>query len=250
VGLHQPLASPCSGALSGLRTRRPSSQSHRRRTSGRGLRRLSSPVGAVRRLRSCRGSFQPSRRSSSPVPLPYPLQRSSLAPGDTATAVRLLETSLSEPLPPGGAVEWNIAHPRAPDRLLFAQILAARGDHRRAIAVADVFDSPSPSVFLIYLPASLKLRADAAAALGDRSLAEALQSRLAALRSSSVASSGQRSSGVAGLRQTKAADSGAHFAAGRARAHFVLALSASVDRHLEVEVVHAPSGVARDCGSC
>jgi tetratricopeptide (TPR) repeat protein len=112
-----------------------------------------------------------------------------LASGDTATAFRLLEGLLREPLPPGGAIEWDVALPRAPDRLAFARLLAARKDYQRAIAVADVFDSPGSSVYLLYVPASLRLRADAAAALGDRPLADSYKARLDALRgSSSVAS--------------------------------------------------------------
>jgi serine/threonine-protein kinase len=112
-----------------------------------------------------------------------------LVSGDTATAFRLLEALLREPLPPGELIEWNIALPRAPDRLLFARLLAGRQDYRRAIAVADVFDSPGSSINLLYVPASLRLRADAAAALGDRSLADIYQARLDAFRgSSSVAS--------------------------------------------------------------
>lgn len=107
-----------------------------------------------------------------------------LAAGDTAAAVRSLETLLREPLPPNEPITWDIALPRAPDRLALARLLAARGEYRRAIDVADVFDSPAPSVYLLYVPASLELRAQAAAALGDQPLAAGYRSRLSAIRGS------------------------------------------------------------------
>jgi serine/threonine-protein kinase len=111
--------------------------------------------------------------------------QATLASGDTARAFRLIEELLREPVPPGGSIEWNIALPRAPDRMLFARLLSARKDYRRAIGVADVFDAPGSSILLLYVPASLRLRADAAAALGERSLANSYQARLDALRGSS-----------------------------------------------------------------
>jgi eukaryotic-like serine/threonine-protein kinase len=107
-----------------------------------------------------------------------------LARADTADAFAQFEAVLREPVPSDDRISWNIALPRAPDRLLFARLLAARREYRRAIAVADVFDSPSPAVYLLYVPASLRLRADAAAALGDRSLADAYRARLVALTGS------------------------------------------------------------------
>jgi tRNA A-37 threonylcarbamoyl transferase component Bud32/tetratricopeptide (TPR) repeat protein len=109
-----------------------------------------------------------------------------LVTGDTTTAFRLLEALLEEAVPGGEEIYWNIALPRGLDRLAFARLLSARGDYRRTIAVADVFDSPAPSVYLLYLPESLRVRADAAAALGERSLAESYQARLTAFRGSST----------------------------------------------------------------
>lgn len=64
------------------------------------------------------------------------------------------------------------------ERLEYARLLMARGQYERAIDVANVFDSPWPVVHLLYLRPSLTLRAEAAAALGDRPLEESFRSRL------------------------------------------------------------------------
>lgn len=109
-----------------------------------------------------------------------------LAAADTVTALGLLDSLLRTPVPGNEETQWNIALPRGLDRLAFARVLFARGDYRQALEVAAVFDSPAPSVYLLYLPASLRLRADAAAALGDRPLASSFQARLDALRTSTT----------------------------------------------------------------
>jgi hypothetical protein len=48
--------------------------------------------------------------------------------------------------------------------------------------VANVFDAAWPSIYLLYAPASLELRADAATALSYASLASRFKERLAAMR--------------------------------------------------------------------
>jgi hypothetical protein len=50
VGVHQPLASSCPGAVPGVRAQRPPPHSDRRRQSGGGLSGLPAPLGSVRRL--------------------------------------------------------------------------------------------------------------------------------------------------------------------------------------------------------
>jgi len=105
-----------------------------------------------------------------------------LARADTAAALQLFSAVLSEGFP-GGLLAWDLAAPRGSERLQLARLLMSRGEFRRAIDVASVFDSAWPLIYTLYLPESLRLRAEAAAALGDADLASRYQDRLAALRS-------------------------------------------------------------------
>lgn len=102
-----------------------------------------------------------------------------LLQGDSAAAVgrlrRLLETARQSDL------DWGISQSLAPDRLLLAQLLLARGEPGEAIAVAAVFDHPVPAVFLPFVPASLELRRRAAVAMGQEHQARGYIDRLAAL---------------------------------------------------------------------
>jgi tetratricopeptide (TPR) repeat protein len=100
---------------------------------------------------------------------------------DTALALQRLEELVAEPMP-APELAWDVAAPRAAARLLLARLLLARGEPRRALAVASVFESGWPSIHVLYLPASLELRADAADRLGEDALAAHFRSRLAALR--------------------------------------------------------------------
>ena len=108
-----------------------------------------------------------------------------LARGDTAEAAARLTAALSEGME-GDELLWNEALPRGTERLALARILLARREYRRAIEVADVFDAAWPSIYLLYLPASLQLRGQAAAALGDMGLASLYRNRLAQLGRSRV----------------------------------------------------------------
>jgi tetratricopeptide (TPR) repeat protein len=105
-----------------------------------------------------------------------------LARSDTATALVLFGASVREAVPGGQGIEWDLGKPRGIDRLRFAQLLFARGQSEQAIDVSDMFDSASPSVYLLYLTESLKLRLKAANALGDVARAARYQKRLAVLR--------------------------------------------------------------------
>jgi tetratricopeptide (TPR) repeat protein len=105
-----------------------------------------------------------------------------LASGDTAAALRLFDELTGDGVS-GLDLNWDEANPRGSERLTLARLLLARGDYRRAIEVASVLDSPWPVVYAVYLPASLALRAEAAAALGDADLASRFQARLAGLKS-------------------------------------------------------------------
>jgi hypothetical protein len=104
-----------------------------------------------------------------------------LARGDTATALRELESLVAEPVP-GNDIVWDLAAPRGFERLTLARILLKKGDFRKALDVANVFDAAWPSVYLLYLPASLQLRIDAARAFPDAGLASQFSSRLAAIQ--------------------------------------------------------------------
>jgi tetratricopeptide (TPR) repeat protein len=105
-----------------------------------------------------------------------------LARSDTSTALLLLDASLRDPVPGGENIEWDIAKPRGLDRLRLAQLLLAVGQPQRALDVAQVFDSASPSVYLIYLVESLKVRVDAAGAVGNAMLAAQYRARLSKFR--------------------------------------------------------------------
>jgi serine/threonine protein kinase/tetratricopeptide (TPR) repeat protein len=104
-----------------------------------------------------------------------------LAAGDSAAAMRKLDSLVAEPVP-GAEIVWDLAAPRGMERLTLSRMLAARGDYRKAIEVANVFDAAWPSIYLLYIPASLQLRMDAASALPDRRAASRFRSRLSALR--------------------------------------------------------------------
>lgn len=109
-----------------------------------------------------------------------------LARSDTTTALALLEGLLKVAVPGGEGIEWDLGRPRGLDRLRFAQLMLARGQPDRAMAIADMFDSTSPSLYLLYLLESLKLRSEAARAVGDVARAAHYRNRLAALRGEGV----------------------------------------------------------------
>ena len=104
-----------------------------------------------------------------------------LARGDSANAVQALESLVAAPVP-GGEIVWDIAAPRGLERLTLARMMARRGDYRKAIDIANVFDTSWPSIYLLYVPASLQLRSEAAEALADNASAAHFRNRLAAMR--------------------------------------------------------------------
>ncbi len=108
-----------------------------------------------------------------------------LAQGDSALAERQFIALITDGATADSLI-WDEANARAGERLALAQLLLARGAHQDAIDVASVFDSSWPLVHLLYLPASLELRASAAKALGNASAVLHYRSRLAALRGERV----------------------------------------------------------------
>jgi hypothetical protein len=104
-----------------------------------------------------------------------------LAQRDTTRAIAML-SALVPAVSPSGIVQWSEVASVPAERLLLAQLLLAKGDAAGALAIANVFDSPSPAIYSLFLRASLDLRAAAAARLGLTQLQSQFQSRIAALR--------------------------------------------------------------------
>ncbi|MGH7503958.1 MAG: hypothetical protein ACREL7_19685 [Longimicrobiales bacterium] len=100
-----------------------------------------------------------------------------LARGDRDAAFEQLEDLVNAPVNVD-LLKWDEVTPMGLERLNYARLLGERGEWRRAIEVANVFDSSWPSIFPLYVPASLELRATAAAALGDRRLTARFRDRL------------------------------------------------------------------------
>ena len=103
-----------------------------------------------------------------------------LAHADTGRALQLFD-ALVPALAPGDLLRYDEAEPFGAERLELARLLVARGEYRRAIDIANVFDSAWPVVHTLYLRPSLRLRMDAAAALGDSRLEAQFRVRLEAL---------------------------------------------------------------------
>jgi serine/threonine protein kinase/tetratricopeptide (TPR) repeat protein len=112
-----------------------------------------------------------------------------LARGDSAAAERLFAEVVAI-ADVRDARAWDEAEPRGGERLVLAQLLMQRGQFQRAIDVATVFDSATPIIHLLYLPASLELRARAAKVLGDQKAEARYLARLATLRGETGATGG------------------------------------------------------------
>jgi hypothetical protein len=105
--------------------------------------------------------------------------RAALARGDSAGALKLLQQLV--PTAGRGALIWNPWESLGGERLLLAELRLARGEFVEALRLARNFDAPVPVSYVLYLPASLKLRLRAARALGDEQLAQRVRARLVAL---------------------------------------------------------------------
>jgi hypothetical protein len=109
------------------------------------------------------------------------LARATLARGDTVAAIQQL-AALEPTTASDQDLTWNPWESLGDERLLLARLLLARGRAAEALAVASNFDSPVPMSYIMYLPASLALRVDAAERLGDTRVARNAAERLAQLR--------------------------------------------------------------------
>jgi hypothetical protein len=103
----------------------------------------------------------------------------SLAAGDSVVALR--EFGSLKPTGSSGDLAWQPWEPLAAEHITFARLLLARGDYVEAYRVASSFDHPQPVIYLAFLPASLRVRIEAAEAMGQLSMAEDYRRRLAAL---------------------------------------------------------------------
>jgi len=90
--------------------------------------------------------------------------RLAIAEGDTLLALQHLEAI--HPFGRRVDLEWDFEKGLPRERLLLAELLLARGDYQRAIEVARGFEL-DPQVYLLYLPRSLEIRAEAARLLDD-----------------------------------------------------------------------------------
>jgi tetratricopeptide (TPR) repeat protein len=105
--------------------------------------------------------------------------RTALAGLDTNGAVQLL--SALNPEAEKASLEWDAFASFGSDRMLLAKIHFARRHYEAAQFYASLVDSPAPVWYAIYLPSSLQLRLNAAAALGDGRMVEGLERRLRSL---------------------------------------------------------------------
>lgn len=113
------------------------------------------------------------------VPARVMAARLRLLRGDTATALDGLQTV--RPVAPLHSLVWRHWESLAPERMLLARTLLARGRPAEALRVAESFDGQRTVVDLAYLRPSLELRREVAQRTGDRSGVEEYQRRLAAL---------------------------------------------------------------------
>ncbi len=103
-----------------------------------------------------------------------------LSRGDSSRAEALLYRVLSASLTTEN-LQWDITGSRGFQRLTLARLLLARGRAQDAWEVANVFDAPVSMVYVVFLPASLELRMQAAKQLGDRTAERRFRMRLASI---------------------------------------------------------------------
>jgi tetratricopeptide (TPR) repeat protein len=95
---------------------------------------------------------------------------------DTAGAIERM--ARLTPVAPPAELTWGLWEALGDVRITLARVLLAQGRAREAYAAAHLFDAPQSLVYLLYLPASLEVRAAAADMFGDRALAASHRRRL------------------------------------------------------------------------
>jgi hypothetical protein len=108
-----------------------------------------------------------------------------LARADTSAAITRLEALA--PVDLAKDLAWGVWQGLGAERMLLARLYFARQEFERAILVAGVLDHPQPMAFLPFRPESLRIRADAAEALGRAGDAASYRQRLDRLRDAPVA---------------------------------------------------------------
>jgi hypothetical protein len=106
--------------------------------------------------------------------------------GDTATAIALLREL--RPTAPYANLLWQPWEALAGERLALASLLLAKGRAEEADQVAAELDSHRAVVYLVYLPATLQLRARVAEILGRPERSASYRARLARLRQGTASS--------------------------------------------------------------
>ncbi|HSM04967.1 MAG TPA: protein kinase [Longimicrobiales bacterium] len=112
------------------------------------------------------------------------------ARADTSAAIARLEALAPVDTPVNLA--WGLWQGLGAERMLLARLYLEQREFERAIQVAGVLDHPQPMAFLPYRPESLRIRVEAAEALGRRADAAAYRQRLDGLREDPIAA-GDRS---------------------------------------------------------
>jgi hypothetical protein len=130
-------------------------------------------------LDSAAAASEPRRERRNRLLAESMLAQAALARSDSAEALRRL--GALAPTAPRRRLASDWWESLAGERLALAELLLERGQFAEALRVASIFDSPTPVIYLIYLPASLSVRLRAAQALGEAALAERFRARLVAL---------------------------------------------------------------------
>jgi tRNA A-37 threonylcarbamoyl transferase component Bud32 len=105
--------------------------------------------------------------------------RLALFRADTAAAMTTLQRLAPAATP--SDIGWGLWESLPNERLELGRLLLALGRNEEALRVADGFDHQASLVNLLYLPASLVLRIEAADRLGRHEVASRFKARLAAL---------------------------------------------------------------------
>jgi hypothetical protein len=69
-------------------------------------------------------------------------------------------------------LHYGLVEPLAPERMLLAELLLARGEAEEAYRTAALFDHPGAAIFVPFVARSLELRARAARVMPGREWAE------------------------------------------------------------------------------